>query len=183
MVPGAGVDRDEVQLRLDIMKNRLVLLKNGEAGEVFDSNPELKATIAALGDALNKAQILVDRLDRRGTTAPLQDLLAPLTPRLSELASAANRISAEMVAADQHELSRLHFEFAALLSGVMTLAIALLLLMNRLHASFSKQMVAAKEAAEAAGKAKSQFLANMSHEIRTPMNGVIGMTDCCSTRR
>ena len=66
------------------------------------------------------------------------------------------------------------------------MAVAMIIIVNRLRTrrklqlaaqQKAKEMAVLAEQAQAASKAKSTFLSNMSHDIRTPMNAIIGFTN------
>ena len=82
---------------------------------------------------------------------------------------------------------RLHSVTAvAIIVFISWMAVALIVILNRLQTrkklqlaaqQKAKEMAVLAEQAQAASKAKSTFLSNMSHDIRTPMNAIIGFTN------
>lgn len=133
-VPGSQTGKEQVELRLDILANRVGLLRRGEVRDLVGRDPELVRTIDEFEAAIAAAEPLIGRLEQPGSYAALQAVLGPLEPKLARLASAANRLGGDQVAEDQRQLSRLHWIFSGILLALILCGLSLvglLLLHNR----------------------------------------------------
>jgi signal transduction histidine kinase/ActR/RegA family two-component response regulator len=186
-LPNIGTDPDEVQLRFQILQNRLKLLDDGSVRLFTDGDPDRQAVVVDLAAALNEISPLMPRIEEPDIAERVLIRLSPLEAKLIRLAGNANTYGGERVADDQRGLLKLHWLFSGLAGGLFVCGLALiglLFLHQRLLRKSNAHLLTVTDdlrlatfAAEAANRAKSEFLANMSHEIRTPMNGVMGMTD------
>ncbi len=110
----------------------------------------------------------------------LDDMVARIWATISEMQTEQKRLLSERVRTVLGA-SRITFRtFAVGIAGNLVIIATAFIYMAR---QVQQRVIAeealrkAKDAAEAANRAKGEFLANMSHEIRTPMNGILGMTE------
>jgi signal transduction histidine kinase/ActR/RegA family two-component response regulator len=116
-------------------------------------------------EGADAASSFIARSNLAATRSRLVEILAEM--RSEEIALLEARVKRQVESRRFNDLTQLLVALA-----MLALIVAAFLLLRSNHRS----MLASRELAERATRARTEFLANMSHEIRTPLNAIVGLT-------
>ena len=120
---------EDVQLRFDLLAERMRALDAPDVRALLDGAPEAAATVDRLADLLRRLAPMIGHADRPEVGEAALQLMAPLDFDLSRLSAEADRLGEARMAAGQAELARLFTVFTTVLVAVFSLGAALLALL------------------------------------------------------
>lgn len=165
---GKYADAEEVQLRLDIVQNRLNTLRSGFLAPFIASDPRHGETLRELGTSLALVRPLTADLAATGAVEHALDLLEPVYPKLVRLSVDANTWNSIRTATDREKLSRLQLLFTWATIGLIicgSFFISLLLFHNRLLAHTSEELKSKDKALERRNEWFEAAIENMSQGL------------------
>jgi diguanylate cyclase (GGDEF)-like protein len=121
---GGQAEQDAVALWLELLENRVAVLRRGEAGDFNRENAEVSGIIRDLAAALADARQMLPRIAEPGVAAEVMQRLRTLNPRMARLLSLAHGQTADQAMQDAAALDRLTWRFAAVLVGLILCCMA-----------------------------------------------------------
>jgi flagellar basal body-associated protein FliL len=140
-VSGSGVDKDEVQLRFDILNNRLDIFRRGDVQEFTEAKPDQQETVEGFGRLLAELEPLVQEIEALDNVQRILELSKPFEGKFARMAASANEHGGDQANADQQRLLELHWIFSGIAAALAVCGVAFIVLLffqNRLLAKATK---------------------------------------------